>query len=199
YAIHRPSGENVGSSSAAPVPRNTLGFPGFQPDASSPSIGNIIRSSDVPGRISVKARNCPLGCHETGNCTFLLSVRRCTSPVPSARAQNKLKAGLSARVAANTRRRPSGVQTGLALSVASKVTRASVSRAHSYTQRFEVASMISRARRRPSGENAGLVQTEGAARSVLTRPARSSQETGNPVVTLAPARYASVPFCDTAI
>src|SRR6516164_8823296 len=184
YAIHRPSGENVGSSSAAPVPRNTVGFPGFQPDASSPSIGKIIRSSDVPGRVSMKARNRPLGCHETGNWRFLLSVGRCTSQEPSARTQNTLKAGLSARVAANTRRRPSGVHTGLALSDASKVTRASVSRAHSYTQRFEVGFVISSAKRRPSGENAGLVQTEGAARSVLTRPARSSQDTGNPVVTL---------------
>ena len=57
--------------------------------------------------------------------------------------------------------------------------------------------MISSASRRPSGENAGLVQAAGVARSVLTPPARSTQETGKPLLMLTPARYASVPLLET--
>src|SRR5262245_4697740 len=87
YASHLPSGENIGSCSANGVFKNTAGFPGFHPDASSPSIGRIIKSEFVWGLCSSKARNLPLGCQEAGRCAFLLSVRRCSSPVPSARRQ----------------------------------------------------------------------------------------------------------------
>jgi len=64
YAIHRPSGENAGQVSAASVLRNGVGLPGFHPDASSPSIGNIIRSKFVAPESSTKIRNFPDGCHE---------------------------------------------------------------------------------------------------------------------------------------
>ena len=49
YASHRPSGENIGSHSMKGLLRNTVGLPGFQPGASSPSIGRIIRSCRVCG------------------------------------------------------------------------------------------------------------------------------------------------------
>ena len=41
-----------------------MGVPGFQPDASSPSIGRIITSTSVGAVVSSNARNLPLGCHD---------------------------------------------------------------------------------------------------------------------------------------
>src|SRR3954447_17481731 len=59
YAIQRPSDENIGAFSVNGVLRNTVGSPGFQPDASSPDMGSTMRSSFVLGRSSVYARNLP--------------------------------------------------------------------------------------------------------------------------------------------
>src|SRR6266542_6047631 len=67
YASQRPSGENIGSSSAKGALRKIVGVPGFHPDASSPPIGRIIRSRLVCGEVSVNAMNLPLGCHEAGD------------------------------------------------------------------------------------------------------------------------------------
>ena len=64
--------------------RKTVGFPGFQPATSSPCSGRIMTSLPVCGSSSRKTRDFPLGCHDMGNCGFWLSVRRWTSPVPSA-------------------------------------------------------------------------------------------------------------------
>src|SRR5688572_7228011 len=102
----------MGSRSAESVLTNTDGFPDFQPDTSSPSIGRIIRSQLVAGFGSSNAKNLPLGCHEAGRCWLLLSVRRCASPVPSARCQYRFNVDLSARADANPMRRLSGVHTG---------------------------------------------------------------------------------------
>ena len=115
YAIHRPSGENIGATSCAGVLRNTVGVPGVQPRAASPSIGRIIRSQLVAPRLAWKARNLPLGCHDQGRWSSGLSVSRVTSPVPSAFTQYRLKMPALARSDANTMRRPSGVQTGFTI------------------------------------------------------------------------------------
>src|SRR5207237_5585460 len=96
YASHRPSVENIGSRSAKDMFENTVGVPGFQPEASFPSIGRIITSQDVCGVCSSNARNLPLGCHEAGSCAFLLSVSRCAPPVPSARCQYRFTIDVSA-------------------------------------------------------------------------------------------------------
>ena len=76
YAIHRPSGENIGTTSCAGVLRKTVGVPGVQPRAASPSIGRIIRSLLVGRPIAMKARNLPLGCHDQGH----LGVRAVGQP-----------------------------------------------------------------------------------------------------------------------
>ena len=78
---------------------------------------------------SRKARNLPLGCQDEGCCGFLLSVRRWTSPLPSTCCQYMFSVVLSDRLDVNTMRRPSGVQTGLWLSLASNVKRDTASRA----------------------------------------------------------------------
>ena len=62
---------------------------------------------------STNARNLPLGCHEAGDWSLLLSVRRCASPVPSARCKYRFCVARSARADANTMRRPSGTPHGL--------------------------------------------------------------------------------------
>src|SRR5262245_50491309 len=67
YAIHWPSGENIGSPSLKGVRRKTVGFPGFQPVATSPSSGKIIRSAAFGGPTSANARYFPLGCHDPAN------------------------------------------------------------------------------------------------------------------------------------
>src|SRR5262249_47465079 len=87
YAIQRPSGENIGSVLMKGLLRYVMGLPGFHPDVSSPSIGRIIKSKPVCEPCSSKVRNLPLGCQEAGSCRCMLSVRRFTSPVPSARCQ----------------------------------------------------------------------------------------------------------------
>jgi hypothetical protein len=69
---------------------NTVGVPGVQPPAASPSIGRIIRSGTVAPRLAVNTRNLPLGCHDKGTWLSLLSVSRVTLPVPSAFTQYKL-------------------------------------------------------------------------------------------------------------
>src|SRR5262249_2891069 len=129
YAISRPSGEKAGSASLNGVLRKTVGWPGFQPEASSPCIGRII-TSPFPGRefSSVNAGDLPLGCHELGCWLFALSVKRCGSPVPSARCQYRLLVTLSARRDPNTIRVPSGVHRGERSSARSKVSRDSVAR-----------------------------------------------------------------------
>ena len=58
YAIQRPSGENCGVRSSDGPFANTVGFPGRQPDASSPSMGRIIRSAPVR-RIQLLEREKP--------------------------------------------------------------------------------------------------------------------------------------------
>src|SRR5688572_30814903 len=90
YAIHRPSGENIGLVSLNRVLRKAWGLPGFHPAESSPSRGRIIVSLALPRTVSKYARYFPLGCHEAGYCGFALSVRRTASPVPSARWRNRL-------------------------------------------------------------------------------------------------------------
>src|SRR5262249_5231788 len=87
YASHRPSGEKTGSTSLKGPFENTVGLPGLQPEASSPSMGRIIKSCAVFCVDSLNARNLPLGCHDPGNWPALFRVSRCTSPVPSARCQ----------------------------------------------------------------------------------------------------------------
>src|SRR5437867_2572881 len=50
-------------------------------------MGSMKISLPVCGCCSLKARNLPLGCHDSGNSRFLLSVKRWGAPVPSARCQ----------------------------------------------------------------------------------------------------------------
>ena len=64
----------------------TMGVPGVHPDASPPFIGRSITVNVSPFRCS-KARSLPFGCQELGRCSVSLSVRRWTSPEPSARCQ----------------------------------------------------------------------------------------------------------------
>src|SRR5215468_8642139 len=61
YAIHRPSGENIGIVPLAGVLRKTEGLPGFQPDFSSPSNGRIMMSCEFCCVTSENARYFPLG------------------------------------------------------------------------------------------------------------------------------------------
>src|SRR5580765_2596583 len=63
YAIHRPSGENVGSTLVAGLLRKTVGLPGVRPRTASSSIGRIIKSSWVGPRSSMNETNFPFGCH----------------------------------------------------------------------------------------------------------------------------------------
>ena len=64
YAIHRPSGENVGSTLIAGLVRKTQGLPGTDPRTASSSIGRIIRSIWPMPLCSMKDTNLPVGCHE---------------------------------------------------------------------------------------------------------------------------------------
>ena len=80
---------------------------------------------------SSKIRNVPLGGHAAGRCALLLSVRRCASPVPSARCQNRFGDAAFARPDANAIRVPSGDHTGFSSVARSVVRRVSVSLAHS--------------------------------------------------------------------
>jgi hypothetical protein len=113
YAIQRPSGENIGPASVAGVLTKTVGVPGVQPRVASPTMGRIIRSVRVAGRVAWKARNLPLGCHDRGRWSSGLSVSRVASPEPSAFTQYRLAMPALARSDANTMRRPSGVQSGV--------------------------------------------------------------------------------------
>src|SRR5258708_7970442 len=110
YAIHRPSGENIGSDSVNGPFAKAVGFPAFQPDASSPSIGRIITSSLLCVLVSVNARYFPEGCHDPGDCVLPLVSSRSGGPAPSARTQNRLNAP-EPPVALNAILRPSGVHT----------------------------------------------------------------------------------------
>ena len=110
-------GENIGESSARTCPAYrgmAVAFPGFQPEASSPSIGRIISLFGGLRDVFDEREKLPGRMPGGGHWLFALSVRRCVWPVPSADCQYKLDAPLP-RFAVKTIRRPSGVQIGFSL------------------------------------------------------------------------------------
>src|SRR5262249_53561266 len=95
----------------------------------------------------------------------------------------------SLRFEANTIHRPSGVHVGRTSSALSNVRRESVSRAQSYTQTSDwVPSEMSIARRVPSGEKLGELQSATVLRNGDTLPVASSQLMGAAKLAALPAR-----------
>src|SRR3954447_1145847 len=194
YAIQRPSGENIGYASSNEVERNAFGSPAFQPDTSSPDIGRII-SWRIPLGPSKYDRNLPLACQDQGSCRLELRVRRCGSPLPSARLTYKFAD--RSRFSPNASQRPPGVQTGRVNAVSSCVICVQVAPVRSYTHTSKcVPSETSIATRPPSGENTGLVHMPGTASRGVVAPDGSIEEMMSSFDSL--GTYISVPVGETA-
>ena len=114
YAIHRPSGENIGATSIAGVLRNTVGVPGVHPRdrVALHRQDHQIQAGDAGAIARERPGTCRWDATTRAAVWFGLSVSRVTSPVPSAFTQYRLTTPGFARSDANTMRRPSGVQTG---------------------------------------------------------------------------------------
>ena len=168
YAIHRPSGENIPLLSVNRPLRKAIGLARFPP-------GRVVSLQRENHRVAGVARHrsrntrgtSRLDAMKTEYCVFALSVRRTTSPVPSARCRNRLKTP-PLRCELNAMYFPPGDHTGRASFAWSNVSFDMVSRAHSYTHTSVwPPSLMSTASRRPSGAKLGLVQSLGVAAQQL--------------------------------
>ena len=111
----------------------------------------------------------------------MLWIKTCASPVPSDLFQEMVfpYESVDDLKERYTRRAPSGVHTGNSSFMAPDVMRFRLPRDQSCTQMSVwPPSRMSKAIRRPSGENSALYHSAGSARSVVSAPVRSIQEIG---------------------
>ena len=176
-----------------------MGFPGFHPEASSPSIGRIIRSFRVCWLNSWNARNLPLGCHDAGYWLFLLSVRRCTSPG----SVGALPVQIERRLRVPRRRKDdaSAVRRPHRLAVVALVERQARERVPRPLVDPDVRLLAVEDVHREAlavGREEGIAPVCRRGRSGVVFPARSIQEIGASSVSACVGRYTSVPLADTA-